>query len=242
MPPSGDQAWVTMPSSAWSSRSAGCVKYGCSSTWLTAGTTSVRSISRREVLGAEVRDADGARPAVGEERLGRLVGADRVLEVGRHRMMQQIEVDVVDAQPAQAGVEADLRGVVAVVAHPQLGGDEDLVAGDAGAADALADLALVVVGGGRVDQPVAVTQRGLDGGGGLLGRALEDAQAEGGHRDAVVQRQGRGRCRGHRPGSFRAWVGRSARGLARRRSGRGVAVQLASRSSACWEAEPVSAV
>ena len=178
-----------MPSSAWTSRSAGCVKYGCSSTWLTAGTTSVRSISRAEVLRAEVRDADRARPAVGEERLGGLVGADRVLEVGRHRLVQQVQVDVVDAEPAQAGVEADLRGVVAVVADPQLGGDEDLVAVDAGAADALADLALVVVGGGRVDQPVAVAQRGLDGGDGLLGRALEDAEAEGGHRDAVVQLQ-----------------------------------------------------
>jgi hypothetical protein len=46
-PPSGDQAWVAIPSSACTSRSADCVKYGCSSTWLTAGTTSVRSISRR---------------------------------------------------------------------------------------------------------------------------------------------------------------------------------------------------
>ena len=183
-----------MPSSAWTSRSAGCVKYGCSSTWLTAGTTSVRVDQPAEELRAEVRDADRARPAVGEERLGGLVGADRVLEVGRHRLMQQVQVDVVDAEPAQAGLEADLRGVVAVVADPQLGGDEDLVAVDAGAADALADLALVVVGGGGVDQPVAVAQRGLDGGGGLLGRALEDAQAEGGHRDAVVQRQGRGRA------------------------------------------------
>jgi hypothetical protein len=87
---------------------------------------------------------------------------------------------VVEPRPAQARVEAGLRGVVAVVADPQLGGDEDLVAVDAGAADALADLALVVVGGGRVDQPVAVPQRGLDGGLGLLGRAPEDAEAEAG--------------------------------------------------------------
>jgi len=151
------------------------------------------------VLRAEVRDADRACPAVGEERLGGLVGADRVLEVGRHRLVQQIQVDVFEPQPAQARVEADVRCVGAVVADPQLGGDEDLVAVDAGAADALTDLALVVVGGRGVDQPVAVAQRRLDGGCGLLGRALEHAQAERGHCDGVVQRQGRGRGRAHRP-------------------------------------------
>ena len=32
MPPIGDQAWVRMPSSAWTSRSAGCEKYGWIST------------------------------------------------------------------------------------------------------------------------------------------------------------------------------------------------------------------
>ena len=199
MPPSGDHAWVAMPSSAWSLAQRG----------LREVRVQLDLVDRRhdvgavdqpaEMLRAEVRDADRSRAAVGEERLGGLVGADRVVEVRRHRLMQQIQVDVVDAQPAQARLEADLRGVVAVVADPQLGADEDLVAGNAGAADALADLALVVVGGGGVDQPVAVTQRRLDRGGGLLGRALEHAQAEGGHRDGVVQRQGRGRCRRHRP-------------------------------------------
>src|SRR4051812_6478256 len=116
-----------------------------------------------QVLRAEVRDADRARPAVGEERLGGLVRADRVVEVGRDRLVEQIEVDAVEAEPSQTGLEADLSGVVAVVADPQLGGDEDLVAVDAGAADALPHLALVVIGGGGVDQPVADAQRGLDG-------------------------------------------------------------------------------
>jgi hypothetical protein len=65
------------------------------------------------------------------------VGADRVLEVRRHRLVQRRRR----------------------------------------AADALADLALVVVGSGRVDQAVALAQRRLDGGDGLLGRALEHAEA-----------------------------------------------------------------
>jgi hypothetical protein len=59
----------------------------------------------------------------------------------------------------------------------------------------LTDLALVAVGGGGVDVAVALLQRGLDGGGRLLGRALEHAEAQGGHLDAVVELQGRG-CRG----------------------------------------------
>jgi hypothetical protein len=158
----------------------------------------VRAIDQpAEVLGAEVRDADRTRPAVGEERLGRLVCLDGLLEVGGYRLVQQVEVHLVDPEPPQAGLEADLRGVVPVVAEPQLGGDEDLVAIGAGAADALADLALVVVGGRGVDQAVSVTQRGLDGKDGLLRRALEDAQAESRHRDVVVERKGRRRCRGH---------------------------------------------
>jgi hypothetical protein len=54
----------------------------------------------------EVRDADPARrPPVGEERLGRLVGADGVLEVAGHRLIQQIQIDVVEAEPAQAGAK-----------------------------------------------------------------------------------------------------------------------------------------
>jgi hypothetical protein len=83
--------------------------------------------------------------------------------------VQQVEIDVVDPEPAQAGVEAPQRGVVAVIADPQLGGDEDVPAVDAGAADAVADLALVAVGGGCVDQPVALGERGLDGGDRLCG-------------------------------------------------------------------------
>lgn len=75
------------------------------------------------MLFAEVRDADGARSAVGEEGLGGLVGGDRVLEVCRHRLVQQVQVDVVETEPPQAGLEADLCRVVAVVADPQLGRD-----------------------------------------------------------------------------------------------------------------------
>jgi hypothetical protein len=112
--------------------------------------------------------------------------------------VQDQQVDLLHAELARALLEPVQRLVVAVVGDPDLGLQEHLGAVKARGADRVADLALVAVGGGRVDQPVAVAQRGLDGGGGLLGRALEHAQAEGGDRDAVVERQGRGRGRGHR--------------------------------------------
>jgi hypothetical protein len=118
-----------MPSSAWASRRAGCVKYGCSSTWVDRRHDVGALDQVLEMLLAVVGDADRACPALGEDRFGSLVGADGRLEVGRHRLVQQVEIDVVDPEPAQAGVEADQGAVVAVVADPQLGGDEDLTAG-----------------------------------------------------------------------------------------------------------------
>lgn len=41
----GDQAWVTMSCLSWNARVSGWLKYGCTSIWLTAGTTSVLSIN-----------------------------------------------------------------------------------------------------------------------------------------------------------------------------------------------------
>src|SRR3954468_19790339 len=120
--------------------------------------------------------------------------------------MKDEQVDLLDAELGCALLEPVQRLVVAVVGDPDLGLQEYLGAVEARGAHRVADLALVAVGGGRVDQAVAVAQRGLDGGGGLLGRALEDAEAESRHLDAVVQLQGRDCCRGHRCGPLVAVV------------------------------------
>jgi hypothetical protein len=95
-------------------------------------------------------------------------------------VVQQEEVDVVDAEPAKAAVEADECLVVAVVADPELRDDEDLAAVDPGSPDRLADLVLVAVGSGAVDERVAVSDRGFDRVRRLVRRALEDAEPEGG--------------------------------------------------------------
>jgi hypothetical protein len=96
---------------------AGWVKYGCSSTWSTAGTTPVRS-SRRGMCFALKFETPIARPPLGEHRLGRLVGADGRLEVGRHRLVQQVEIDLVEAEPAQASRRSRRARRRAVVADP----------------------------------------------------------------------------------------------------------------------------
>ena len=142
-----------------------------------------------EVLDHEVADADGAHLAVREERLQRPVRLERLVECRGEGLVQDEQVDLLDAQLAGALVEAVQGLVVAVVADPDLRLDDDVVAGHTGAADGVADLALVAVGGGSVDVAVARLQRSRDGGTGLLRRCLEDPQPDGGHLDLVVQLQ-----------------------------------------------------
>ena len=81
-----------------------------------------------EVVLHEVRDADRARAASGEQLLDRLVCADGAVELARDRLVQQEQVDVVDAEPPQAAVEADECLVVAVVTDPELRDDQRLIA------------------------------------------------------------------------------------------------------------------
>src|SRR3954449_4930504 len=80
--------------------------------------------------------------------------------------------------------------VLSGVGDPELGGDEQLVARDAAGGDGTADGCLVLVGGGGVDVPVAGSEGVGDGLLGLLGRHLVDAEAEDGHLNAVVKREG----------------------------------------------------
>ena len=149
------------------------------------------------MLFAEVRDTDRARAAVDKGVLDRLVCGDRLLKLPRDRLVQEEEVDVVESEATQAAVEADESLVMAVVADPELRRDEHLAALDPGTVDRLADFTFVPVGGSGVDQAVAGCNRALDGGHSLLRRALEDAEAEHWHLDAVVQHKGRCCCPAH---------------------------------------------
>ena len=123
----------------------------------------------------------------------RPVRLQRQLELRRQRLVQDQQVDLVDAELAGALLEAVQGLVVAVVADPDLGLQEHLTAVHPGGGDRLADLPFVAVGGGGVDVAVAGLQRGGHRGPGLLRRGLEHPESEGGQGDAVVQRQGRTR-------------------------------------------------
>ena len=68
--------------------------------------------------------------------------------------MQDQQVDLVDAELAGALLEPVQGLLVAVVADPDLGLEEDVGAIQAGAGDRLADLSFVAVCGGGVDVPV----------------------------------------------------------------------------------------
>jgi hypothetical protein len=102
---------------------------------------------------------------------------------------QDEQVDLVGAQLAGALVEAVQGLVVAVVADPDLGFQEDLGPVDARGADRLADLAFVAVRRRGVDVPVTGRERRRHRGPGLIWWGLEDTEPDGGHFDAVVQRE-----------------------------------------------------
>ena len=150
-----------------------------------------------QVVGLEVGDPDRLRPAGRVDLLHGLPARD-VVGHRRQRPVDEEEVEVVEAQGRQAGVERPEDVVALEPVVVQLAGDEDLVARDPGLADGQADLALVAVHLRGVDVPVADLERrgrGLDG---VLGLDLEDAEAQLGDLDAVVQGD-RGRATGRLP-------------------------------------------
>lgn len=142
------------------------------------------------MLDHEVADSDGADLAVGEEGLQCSVGVEGPLEGGGQRLVEDEQVDLVDAELAGALLTAVECLVVAVVADPDLGLEKDLRPVQAGAVNGLADLAFVAVGGGGVDVAVPGAQGDGDGVSGLLGGSLEDAETECRHLDAVVEGYG----------------------------------------------------
>jgi hypothetical protein len=102
--------------------------------------------------------------------------------------VDQVQVDVVQAQPFEGPLERSSGVGLTRVLNPELGRHEDLVARDAAAAHGATNGLLVLIGGGRVDEPVTHVERGRHGPLGVLRRDLEHAEAEDRHLDTVVQR------------------------------------------------------
>ena len=108
-----------------------------------------------EVLDHEVAHPDRADVAAGEQGLEGAVGLQGPVKRRGQRLVEDQEVDLVDAELAGALLEAVPRLVVAVIGDPDLGLQEDLGPVRAGAMDCLADPAFVAVGRCGVDEPVA---------------------------------------------------------------------------------------
>jgi len=107
--------------------------------------------------------------------------------VGRAWCRNQ-QVDLVDTELGRAFLEAVKGLVVAVVADPDLGFNEDVIAGDAGAGESFADLLLVAVSGGSVDVPVAGRQGRVNSVAGLVRGGLKDTESDCRHFHAIVER------------------------------------------------------
>jgi hypothetical protein len=102
-------------------------------------------------------------------------------------LVDQVQIQVVEAEPGQRLGEGSLGAVLAAVLDPQLGGDEQLVPRDAAGGDGPADGLLVVVGLGGVEVAVADGEGVADRLGGLVGRDLEDPEPQDRQLDAVVE-------------------------------------------------------
>ncbi len=135
--PSGDQASVAMPRFCVERRPVRTAAgWGAPSIWLTAGTVALGD-RPRQVLLVKVRHPDRAGQAL---RCLQLFQGVPGLDVGvelRRRPVDQVQVDVVEAELLQRLGERG--GGIGLPVVPQLGGDEQLVARHAGLGDGLTD-------------------------------------------------------------------------------------------------------
>ena len=109
-----------------------------------------------EMARHEVADADGPCAPFAVDALERPPGIE---PLARHRPVDEVEVDIIEAEPGQAGVERAQRAVVALIVVPELGGDEYVRARHAALPQPLAHVVLVAVDAGGVDVAVAEPQR-----------------------------------------------------------------------------------
>src|SRR5215471_8148506 len=104
-------------------------------------------------------------------------GAPGVEPLAANRPVDEIKVDVIEAEARKAAVESAQGLVVALVFVPQLGGDEDFLPCDAARSDPVADVGLVAINSGGVDMSIAEAQSRCDGMAGRFpARRLPDAE------------------------------------------------------------------
>jgi hypothetical protein len=139
------------------------------------------------MLGLEVAHSDRADPALVPQMRERLEGVNE-LALRRHWPVDQIQIQVIDPESFDGGVERRQRTVVALVGVPQLGNQINLVAGYARFCDRQTGLTFVVVHCRGVDVPVTRLQGGAHSLFGVWGWNLENAEPDQRDRITVVQR------------------------------------------------------
>ena len=140
-----------------------------------------------QMVRVEVGHTDRSGPLLRQDLLSCTVGGHRLVEGRGDRPMEQVQVHVVHAEPAETCVEGAEASLMAEVADPQLGGDEHFGPGDPAPRESFGHLALVEIRGSGVDEAVSILDRPLDRARRLLGRSLKDPEPESRHLDAVVQ-------------------------------------------------------
>ena len=132
----------------------------------------------------EVADADGADLAL----LIRLGHRAPRADVVAHGLVDEIEVEVVDAEILHRAVDGGLSALIARVRHPELRGNKEVGAGHAGFGYRLADGGLVAVARGGVYHAVACVDRVEHHALALVKVVdLKDAEALHGHLHAVPE-------------------------------------------------------
>ena len=177
-----------MPCVSPHARTSALPKYGCSSIWFTAGTTSASaaSLSRCSIWKLET-PIERARPS-GLNSSSVLPGRDiAVVALPRQRPVDEEEIDVAQAGRRERPLECTTRVVGRVRAVPELARDEEIAPLETRRANCLAHACLVAVHLRRVEVPVADLERLGDHPGRVRGRDLEDPQAQLRDRVAVVQ-------------------------------------------------------
>ena len=106
--------------------------------------------------------------------------------------MDQVEIDVVDAESIEGAAKSVASVLFAGGLNPQLGGEEHVLAGNSRVRDCPPDRLLVLVSGRRIDVPIpnleSLAHRTL----GVRRRDLVDAESDDRHLDTVVERDVQG--------------------------------------------------
>src|SRR5947209_8505893 len=118
-----------------------------------------------------------------------------------HGPVDEVQIDVVEAELAATLLERPQRGLVALVVVPELGRDEDLFARDPALPNRGSEVALVPIQFRGIEQAVSDLEGGRDRVAGLLARAgLPHAEPGDRHRVAVVECDAGSEGEGH-PGA-----------------------------------------